>query len=77
MRRSLLEFHAAMPAVRIVPHAVFPATVKTDWWRWPGTASLIAREYTKFVLAWTRQNLGLGQHAFAGATRPAPDSVSV
>lgn len=57
MRRSLLEFHAAMPEVEIVPHAVFPAHVKRDWWRWPGTASLIAREYTKFVLTWARQSI--------------------
>ncbi len=59
MRRSLLEFHAAMPGVTIVPHAVFPATVKSDWWRWPGTASLIAREYTKFVITWALQQSGL------------------
>ena len=57
MRRSLLEFHAAMPEVEIVPHAVFPPHVKRDWWRWPGTASLIAREYTKFVLTWARQSI--------------------
>ena len=66
MRRSLLEFHAAMPGVRIVPHAVFPAMVKSDWWRWPGTASLIAREYTKFVVSWARQNLGITAHAAIG-----------
>ena len=57
MRRALLEFHAAMPNVAIISHAVFPATVKSDWWRWPGTASLIAREYTKFVVTWARQGL--------------------
>lgn len=57
MRRSLLEFHEAMPEVEIVPHAVFPPHVKQDWWRWPGTASLIAREYTKFLLTWARQNI--------------------
>lgn len=59
MRRSLLEFHAAMPDIAIVPHAVFPATVKSDWWRWPGTASLIAREYSKFVVTWAIQHVGL------------------
>ncbi len=58
MRRSLLEFHAAMPGVMIVPHAVFPPNVKTDWWRWPGTASLIAREYTKYILTWAIQRSG-------------------
>ncbi len=61
MRRALLEFHAAMPHVTIIPHAVFPVSVKSDWWRWPGTASLIAREYTKFVVTWTRQQLSRTQ----------------
>jgi uncharacterized SAM-binding protein YcdF (DUF218 family) len=59
MRRSLLELQAAMPDVRIIPHPVFPPRVKSDWWRWPGTASLIAREYTKFLLTWLRQRLGI------------------
>ena len=58
MRRSLLEFRSAMPEVMIVPHAVFPATVKSDWWRWPGTASLIAREYSKFIVTWAIQRIG-------------------
>ncbi|TAL03408.1 MAG: YdcF family protein [Rhodospirillaceae bacterium] len=59
MRRSLLELSAAMPEVRIIPHPVFPPHVKTDWWRWPGTTSLIAREYTKFVLTWLWQSMGI------------------
>ena len=54
MRRSMLEMSKAMPRMTIVPHPVFPSTVKPDWWRWPGTASLIAREYTKFILSWLR-----------------------
>lgn len=59
MRRSLLELHSAMPDIAIVPHPVFPANVKSDdWWRWPGTASLIAREYTKFTLTWIWQRIG-------------------
>ncbi len=70
MRRSLLEFHAAMPGVAIVPHAVFPATVKSDWWRYPGTASLIAREYTKFLATWVLQHLS-GERA-GRATKDAP-----
>ncbi|MBF0393924.1 MAG: YdcF family protein [Alphaproteobacteria bacterium] len=51
MRRSLLEFDAAMPEVRVIPHPVFPESVKQDWWRWPGTASLIATEYNKYLVA--------------------------
>jgi uncharacterized SAM-binding protein YcdF (DUF218 family) len=58
MRRSLLELHSAMPEIVIIPHPVFPANVKNDWWRWPGTASLIAREYTKFAITWILQRLG-------------------
>ena len=58
MRRSLLELSTAMPGVAIIPHPVFPATVKSDWWRWPGTASLIAREYTKFAVTWAHHELG-------------------
>lgn len=57
MRRSLLEFQDAMGDVAIIPNAVFPPNVKTDWWRWPGTARLIASEYTKFMLTWARQSL--------------------
>jgi uncharacterized SAM-binding protein YcdF (DUF218 family) len=55
MRRSLLEFHEAMPNVVIIPHPVFPDTVKQgQWWMWPGTAHLIATEYTKYLAARVR-----------------------
>jgi uncharacterized SAM-binding protein YcdF (DUF218 family) len=55
MRRSLSEFHHAMPGVTIIPHPVFPDKVKRDqWWLWPGTAHLIASEYTKFLVAQIR-----------------------
>lgn len=51
MRRSLSEFRAAMPDVTLVSHPVFPASVRADWWRAPGTANLIAVEYTKYLLS--------------------------
>lgn len=54
MRRSLLEFHYAMPDATIVAHPVFPHKVKQDWWMWPGTAHLIATEYTKYLAAQLR-----------------------
>ena len=57
MPRSLLEFHRAMPDAVLIAHPVFPSHVKlSQWWRWPGTASLIATEYSKYLvsLAWTR-----------------------
>ena len=58
MRRSLLEFHFAMPDVTIIPHPVFPDTVKQgQWWMWPGTAHLLASEYDKFLAAQIRHLL--------------------
>jgi uncharacterized SAM-binding protein YcdF (DUF218 family) len=75
MRRSLLEFHAAMPGIAIVPHAVFPANVKSDWWRWPGTASLFAREYSKFLATWAMQRLGIAA-TIESATKTATAKTS-
>lgn len=58
MPRSLLEFSHAMPGVTVIPHPVFPNSVKQDqWWRWPGTAHLIATEYTKYLAAAVRHRL--------------------
>ena len=59
MPRSLLEFRRAMPKIAIVPHPVFPEHVKQrDWWRWPGSASLIISEYNKYLVALARGLLG-------------------
>jgi uncharacterized SAM-binding protein YcdF (DUF218 family) len=54
MPRSMRELKRAMPETLIIPHPVFPKHVKSDWWRYPGTASLIAREYTKYLLSGLR-----------------------
>lgn len=51
MPRSLKELRHAMPNMRIIAHPVFPEQVKKDWWRNPGSAGLLAREYTKYLLA--------------------------
>ncbi len=52
MRRSLLEFRRAMPAITVIPHPVFPKNFKgEDWWLWPGTTSLILREHFKYLVA--------------------------
>lgn len=55
MRRAMLEFGRALPRARIMPFPVVPEAFKqSDWWRWPGTLSLIASEYTKYLLALAR-----------------------
>ncbi|MEE8622999.1 MAG: YdcF family protein [Alphaproteobacteria bacterium] len=59
MQRSILEFQRAMPTATLIPHPVFPRNFKGEaWWRWPGTASLILSEYTKYLLAAAGSLLG-------------------
>ena len=58
MPRALLELRTTLPSLAIVPHPVTPGMVRLEaWWRWPGTASLIVTEYTKYLVALAR---GLG-----------------
>jgi uncharacterized SAM-binding protein YcdF (DUF218 family) len=53
--RSRLEFAAAMPDIAIASWPVHPPKVQVDdWWRWPGTAKLLAGEYTKYLAAQVR-----------------------
>lgn len=52
MPRSLLEFRHALPDMEIVPHPVISANFKQDdWWLWPGSAMLLASEYSKYLVA--------------------------
>ena len=52
MPRSLIEFRYAMPTMQIVPHPVHPPQFKrSQWWLWPGTASLLASEFNKYLIA--------------------------
>lgn len=52
MPRSRVEFRRAMPTVRLIAHPVFPPAVRIDeWWRWPGTTTLLIGEYSKYLIA--------------------------
>lgn len=52
MPRSLVEFRRAMPNVALTAHPVFADNVHIDaWWRWPGTANLIAVEFNKYLVS--------------------------
>jgi uncharacterized SAM-binding protein YcdF (DUF218 family) len=58
MPRSLVEFRRWLPNAEIVPHPVSSASVHLeDWWRWPGTALLLATEYSKFLVSVMRSQL--------------------
>ena len=55
MPRAILEFRSAMPDVKIVANPVFSQHVRVEnWWRYRGTAGLIASEYAKYLLALIR-----------------------
>ena len=55
MPRSLVELGRAMPDVVLIANPVFPERVRLDsWWSWPGTASLIATEYGKYLVSLAR-----------------------
>jgi uncharacterized SAM-binding protein YcdF (DUF218 family) len=75
MPRALLEFHAAMPDVTVIPHATAAASFKiADWWRWPGTVRLIASEWSKYIAARAVLATGLRMHV-RGAVSPEPLST--
>ncbi len=64
MPRSLAEFRRAMPEVEIIPHPVFPDSVKmAQWWQYPGTTRLLASEYNKFLLSAVRHWVWRGLHS--------------
>ncbi|MFN3230708.1 MAG: YdcF family protein [Alphaproteobacteria bacterium] len=51
MPRSLLEIRRFAADIELVPHPVFSDSVKLNrWWRYPGTASVIAGEYNKYLI---------------------------
>jgi uncharacterized SAM-binding protein YcdF (DUF218 family) len=59
MRRSLLEFRRAMPAVVVTPHPVIPEPVRgKNWWLRRSSLRLVAIEYVKYVLAVVRPVVG-------------------
>ena len=50
MPRSLQEFSTAMPNVVLVPYPVEQDSIDlADWWDHPNTASMLHREYTKYL----------------------------
>jgi hypothetical protein len=51
----MVELDHALPSVRKVPYAVVTPTLDPDdWWHNPATARILASEYLKLLLVWTR-----------------------
>lgn len=60
MPRSLLEFERRLPRMQILPEPVSSANIRlSEWWKRPGTAWLLAGEYTKYLAI--RAQLALGE----------------
>ncbi len=58
MPRSLAEFEILAPDVTVIPHPVFPGHVKTEeWYKYPGSAFLVAGEYTKTLVTLARASV--------------------
>ena len=56
MPRAMMEFRNVMPDATLVANPVFPEHVKVErWWRYRGTAALIASEYAKYLWALARR----------------------
>lgn len=76
MPRSLLELHAAMPEVTLVPYPVVREDLDISrWYTEPETARLLIREYMKYMLARFRTGVeppGPQSAAAAGASQVRP-----
>ena len=69
MPRSMSEFKDVMPDITIIPHPIFPQTVKhNEWWKWPGTFALISSEYMKFLIVAVKHIFPFAHESFNAET---------
>lgn len=55
--RSLEEFYAKKPDLKIIIHPVYSENIAKKWWKNPGSFLLIASEYNKFLYVWLSRRL--------------------
>ncbi len=56
VERSIAEFKARDPNLKIIPHPVYSDKVEKKWWKSWHTFSLIFTEYNKFLFVYIRSN---------------------
>jgi len=57
--RALKELEATLPGTELTGYPVFRDQVHIrEWWAYPGTARLLAAEYTKYLVTLARTRLG-------------------
>ncbi len=55
MPRSLLEFHQAMPEIKLIPYPIESDQIEiSDWWYQPNTARVLTSEYNKYLISFVR-----------------------
>jgi uncharacterized SAM-binding protein YcdF (DUF218 family) len=71
--RAILELHASMPGVTLIPYPVATETVDAQgWWRRGDDAKRMVAEYSKYLLILAREAVrGLGGHE-----APAPAATN-
>lgn len=71
MPRSLNEFSAAMPGVRVTPYPVAPDGVDlAQWWNDPKALRLLQGEYAKYLASLVATTLGSANHTRDSDTHP-------
>ncbi|HEY6578313.1 MAG TPA: YdcF family protein [Rhizomicrobium sp.] len=74
MPRSLEEFSAAMPGVRLVPYPVPEIVARRRWWFNPGAIRTLQYEYAKFLGSLALRTVYPHHWAQTGAAVPASTS---
>ena len=55
MPRSLLEFHQAMPEIKLIPYPIESDQIEiSGWWYQPNTARVLTSEYNKYLISFVR-----------------------
>jgi uncharacterized SAM-binding protein YcdF (DUF218 family) len=69
MPRSLAEFSAAMPGIRLVPYPVPEILSDRNWWLDPGSMRILQFEYAKYLGAVTLTSVVRAAHGNEGAAQ--------
>ncbi|MDE2183405.1 MAG: YdcF family protein [Alphaproteobacteria bacterium] len=77
MPRSLAEFRAAMPDVKVVPYPVDPESIHLDgWWHNPRALRVLGAEYTKYLAVALLTSFGVKPNFDHNARRAESGSAS-
>lgn len=77
MPRSLAEFRAAMPDLKIVPYPVDPESINLEgWWHNGRALKVLSAEYTKYLAVSLLTSFGVNPHLDRNAHRGGSGTMS-